>query len=39
MPPGYVFNFYLVKNQNTDKNSTTAKATEKIRTDLEFLEL
>ncbi len=32
-------NFYLVKNPKIAKNSTTAKAREKISTDLEYLEL
>ena len=31
-------NFYLVKNHNNAKNSTTTKAREKISTDLESLE-
>jgi hypothetical protein len=31
-------NFYLVKNHKISKNSTTAKAREKISTDLESLE-
>jgi hypothetical protein len=31
-------NFYIVKNHKIAKNSTTAKAWEKISTDLESLE-
>jgi hypothetical protein len=37
--PDMFCNFYLVKNHKIVKNSTTAKAREKISTDLESLEL
>jgi hypothetical protein len=36
--PDMFCNFYLVKNYKIADNSTTAKAREKIRTDLESLE-
>jgi hypothetical protein len=36
--PDVFYNFYLVKNYKKEKNSTTAKASEKISTDLESLE-
>ncbi len=37
--PDMFCNFYLVKNHKPDENSTTAKAREKISTDLECLEV
>jgi hypothetical protein len=36
--PDMFCNFYLAKNNKIAKNSTTAKAGEKISTDLESLE-
>jgi hypothetical protein len=36
--PDMFCNFYLVKNHKIDKNSTTAKASDKISADLECLE-
>ena len=36
--PDKICNFYFVKNHNIAKNSATAKAREKISTDLESLE-
>jgi hypothetical protein len=36
--PDMFCNFYLVKNHKIDKNSTTAKASDKISADLEWLE-
>jgi hypothetical protein len=37
--PDMFCNFYLVRNHKIAQNSTTTKAREKIRTDLEFLRI
>jgi len=37
--PDMFCNFYVVKNHQVAKNSTTNKAREKIITDVEFLEI